>query len=943
MLTGKYLDFLNQIVQFIPEDRIYNDDLRTLTYGTDASLYRLVPMLVVKVESDEEIQKVIQKGYEFEVPLTFRAAGTSLSGQALTDSVLVMLSSSLKSYEISEDGSQIRMQPALVGAFANLYLSKYQKKLGPDPASINSAMIGGIVANNASGMTSGTAKNTYNTLAGMKIIFADGSVLDTTDEESKKEFSENHHEFLEKIKSLGEEVKSNENLSERITDKFRMKNTCGYGINSLVDFEDPFDIITHLMVGSEGTLGYISEVTLNTVPELPNKATSLVLFKDIKTACDAIPVLQQQPVDATEIMDRAALKSVEEKPGIPPHIKDLNDEAAALLIETSGESQEELDKNIGAIGKSLEHLEKAYPIEFIKDRKESKKLWDVRKGLFPTVCKSRELETTVIIEDLNFPTEKLADAALDLQSLFSKHDYDEAIIWGHSLAGNLHFVIAQNFSTDNEIRRYQNFMDDITKLVIEKYDGSLKAEHGTGRNMAPFVKYEWGDDAYKLMKEIKSTFDPKNILNPGVLINSDPQVYLQNLKPMPLADEIVDKCIECGFCEVNCPSKDITLTPRQRIVAYREISRLKRTGEDSARLNELIDEYNYHGDETCATDGLCELSCPVDIDTGKLIKELRAEHTTPNNQKLAQVFAGNMNLLTSSARIGLNLLNGVRKVIGDSAIQSSSNWTRKVSGSRAPKWNKFMPKGADPLYPSTANGKDELTVVYFPSCINRSMGVAEGSGDEESQTTVMHRVLTRAGYKIKYPGNIGGLCCGMPFSSKGYKREATKKGEELRTALMEASGNGKYPVLFDMSPCSKTFKEFLQAQNDSTLQVYDVTEFIHDYLFEKLKFNKLSDTVALHPVCSVKKMELEEKLKTIAETCAENVIIPPEVGCCGFAGDRGFTFPELNESALRDLKPSLTEDCHEGFSTSRTCEIGLSEHGGIHYKSIIYLVDRATR
>ncbi len=941
MLKGDYLLLYNELIKFIPKERLIYDELRKLAFGTDAGFYRLIPDLVVKVENETEAQKVIVLCNKFKLPITFRAAGTSLSGQAISDSVLLVLGGDWNKYEILENGDKIKLQPGVVGGFANLYLAKYNRKLGPDPASINSAKIGGIAANNASGMTSGTKFNIYNTLLGMKIIFADGSVLDTNSQSSKDEFYKKRKSFVDSISALAKKVKDNTVVANRINKKFEMKNTCGYGVNSLIDFDDPYNVISHLMIGSEGTLGFISELTLKTVPELPHKATALILFKDIKTACMAIPIFNNLPVDAAEIMDRAALKAVENKPGMPEFIKSLGSQAAALLIETSAMDEDSLDIRIKLITEAISDLPKEQPVQFTTDKKEYKKLWDIRKGLFPALCKDRKIGTTALIEDVNLPMERLADAVLDLQALFVKHNYNETIIWGHAIAGNVHFVFSQDFGTESEVLRYKYFMEDITKLVVEKYDGSLKAEHGTGRNMAPFVEYEWGTEIYKIMEEIKYIFDPDNIFNPGVILNKDKNIFLKNLKPMPIADPIIDKCIECGFCEVNCPSKNLTLSPRQRIVSWREIKRLTENGQDPQRLTTFKNAFDYFGNQTCATDGLCATGCPVDIDTGKLIKQLRLDSTSATGNSVAQVLANRMKFVTSSAKNGLNFVNFAHTVMGTNLMEGISKAMFNGSGKKIPLWNKYMPKGADKIvYP--AKDTNELKVVYFPSCISRSMGVSKDSGDTESQTTVMTRLLTKAGYSIIYPNDLPNLCCGMAFASKGFKHQGDGKANELINQLNIASENGKYPVLFDTSPCLYRTKEYIAIKNNANFTLYEPVEFIYDLLQDKLTFTQQEKTVAIHTTCSSKKMGLDDKFKALTSLCVKEVIAPAEVGCCGFAGDRGFSFPELNETALKELKPSLTPNCHEGYSNSRTCEIGLSVYSGIHYKSIIYLVDKCT-
>ena len=941
MLTEQYSKLYNELKSTIPKERLFNDELSTLAYGTDASFYRLTPKLVVKVNSEEETIFVIKKCNELKIPITFRASGTSLSGQSITDSVLIVADRSWNKITVSEDKTEITLQPAALGGKANFELNKFNKKIGPDPASINASTVIGIASNNASGMTSGVKFNSYNTLAEMKIIFADGTLLDTSSSKSKNSFLSSKSDFIKDLSNISDEAKNN--LSKRITKKYSIKNTTGYSINSLIDFDDPIEIIKHLMIGSEGTLGFISEITLSTVPSLPNKGTALILFPNINTACTTIPILKQLPVDAAEIMDRASLRSVENKQGLPNYLKELDEDVTALLIETSSSQVLELQKNIEQIKTSLKTIETVRPIEFTTDPKEYLKLWNVRKGLFPSVSKSRNAGTTVVIEDVNFETSKLAEAVSDLQSLFLKYNYPETIIWGHALSGNIHFVFSQNFNVPKEVERYKAFMDDVVKLVIEKYDGSLKAEHGTGRNMAPFVKYEWGDEAYSLMLQIKSLFDPKKILNPGVLINEDEQVHIKNLKPTPIVNPIIDKCIDCGFCEDVCPSKNLTLTPRQRITVWREINKLKNNNKDYSRLEELEKRFNYYGEQTCATDGLCELACPVDIDTGKLIKEIRSEQISGSELTFAKWIAENFKFVTTIAKYGLNFVGLFHTILGDSLMGSVANWTRSITGHNIPSWNVEMPTGSgfNPL--ELQKDKTQDTVVYFPSCLSRTMGTSNNSSVSENQTDVIQRLLTKAHFNILYPKSIKSLCCGMPFSSKGFNDLANHKSKELFVELLEISNDGKIPILFDTSPCTKTMTDYLSKTEQNQLRIYDTVDFIHDILLSKLNLVKKEKSIAIHPTCSTTKMGQSEKLNDIAKVCVTDVHVPKDINCCGFAGDRGFSFPELNESALKNLKPEVEKHkCSSGYSSSKTCEIGLSLHSGIDYNSIAYLVDECS-
>ncbi len=938
MLSEPYHNLYQQLVTRIPSSRLVIDPLRTLAYGTDASFYRLIPKLVIKTDSEAEIAFILKSAHELHLPVTFRAAGTSLSGQAVTDSVLVIGGDAWHQCEVLENGNKIRLQPGVIGARANHILSPYGRKIGPDPASINAAMIGGIAANNASGMCCGTAQNSYQTISSLRLVLADGTILDTADASSRASFASTHPEFLDGLRELARLVSKDTDLSSRILHKYKIKNTMGYSLNALVDFDDPFEMINHLMIGSEGTLGFMSEIVYRTVEEHAHKASALMIFPDIENACKATAILKSTPVAAVEIMDRAALRSVQNKAGMPGYLKTLSDTATALLVETRAGDSATLTSQIETITQAIKDIPLVYPVEFTDMESEYALLWNIRKGLFPAVGAVRKIGTTVIIEDVAFPIDRLASATMDLQDLMAKYHYDEAIIFGHALEGNLHFVFTQDFSSADEVERYRAFMHDVCEMVVGRYDGSLKAEHGTGRNMAPYLEMEWGPTAYGLMEKIKNIFDPRGILNPGVILNPNPKVHIENLKPLPPTDAIVDKCIECGFCEAICPSKSLTLTPRQRITSQREISRLKNSGNNPRRLAALSDGYDYQGEATCATDGLCALSCPVDINTGDLTKALRGLNVQNHrHQKLAGWVADHFGLVTKAMRTGLHIAQTIHRLLGTKSMTHLSVKARQLAGSRLPMWNAQMPSAAPYRSFTGSSRRSENNVVYFPACVNRTMGPATGDPCSEPLFDVTRRLLERAGFTVIFPDDTNKLCCGMPFESKGYFEQADRKAAELENALFAASENGKFPILCDTSPCLNRMRHAMK-----NLRLYDPVEFIHDEVLNRLDITPIPETVALHATCSTRKMGLENKLLAVARACAEKVVVPEMIDCCGFAGDRGFTYPELNAAALVHLRPEVENSCVAGYSTSRTCEIGLSLHSGINYRSILYLVDRVS-
>ncbi|MFO1324626.1 MAG: FAD-binding and (Fe-S)-binding domain-containing protein [Burkholderiales bacterium] len=935
-LTPPYDRLYAEAAAFIPPARLVTDPLRLLTYGTDASFYRLVPKIVVVVAGEDELIRLLALCARLGTPVTFRAAGTSLSGQAISDSVLILLSDGWRRCTPAADGSTITLQPGVIGAAANRALAPFGRKIGPDPASIDAAMIGGIAANNASGMCCGTAQNSYRTLAGLRAVLADGSVLDTRNDAGRAAFRRQRADLVDDLDALGRTTRANATLAERIRHKFRLKNTTGYSLNALVDFTDPLDIAAHLMIGSEGTLGFISEITYETVPEHAHKASALILFDSLETAARAVSVLANGPVAAVELADRAALRSVEGKPGLPESLAGVGPDGAALLVETRAADEARLGEQIAAVEAMLAGIPTHDPVRFSTDPAECARFWNVRKGMFPSVGAMRATGTTVIIEDVAFPVARLAEATLDLQRLLREHGYAEAIIFGHALEGNLHFVFTQDFNSPAAVDRYAAFMDALCRMVVERYDGSLKAEHGTGRNVAPFVELEWGAEAYALMRRIKALFDPAGLLNPGVLLSDDPQAHLKNLKPLPACDPLVDKCIECGFCEPKCPSRGLTLSPRQRIVGWREIARL---ADDAARTAAMRDEYDYLGIDTCAACGLCATACPVGIEVGLLIKSLRGKRAGPVAHRVASAAANHYGLVTAGVRAGLRVADLLHGVVGTSAMRGTLDRMRALSGGRLPKWSPTLARPVRFRPGPPAAPADAPTIVYFPSCAARTMGPQRGSEGMASLPESAAALFAKAGYAVVYPEGMSELCCGQPFESKGFNEAADRKSAELEHALHAASHGGRWTIVFDTSPCAYRMKRYLQGR----LPVRDIVEFIHDDVLPRVALAPVRDPVAIHPVCSLRKMGLVDKLARVAAACSADVVTVDDVLCCGFAGDKGFNVPELNEHALRHLKSAIPPSCRAGYSSSRTCEIGLSDAAAIPYQSIVYLVEACAR
>ncbi len=983
--------FLNEIKGILPADRVYTDELRTLAWGTDASFYRLTPQVVIRAKDEDEVATIVRTASKYGLPFTFRAAGTSLSGQSVSDSILIVAGKNWEDYSVAADAESITLQPGIVGARVNQILKPLGRVFPPDPASIGSAMVGGIVANNASGMNCGTHANSDRMLISARLVLPDGTVLDTGDAASREAFRQSHPEFIAKIEALRDRVRANQPLADRIRKKYSIKNVTGLNLRPLVAYDDPFDIIAHSVVGCEGTLAFISQVTMRTLHDYPCKASAMLYFFTMRESCEAVVALKQLKssdadiamseenlmVKSAEMLDYLSLASVDD----PVYLQYKQDVDAgkiegvepgdyhnltAILTETKAVTPDELQRRIDAIMQCLSQFKTYIPVAFTTDPAVYGKYWAIRSGIFPSVGGARPVGTSCLIEDVAFAVEDLPEATVKLQKLIADHGYKDACIYGHAFEGNYHFIINQLFSDESEVQRYAGMMRDVARLVVEEYDGSLKAEHGTGRNMAPFVKYEWGEEAFEAMRELKEIFDPHYLLNPGVIFNDDPECFIKHFKPLPelkmrgleapqdspsvhkTVEGVLkaNKCIECGFCEVNCLTCGLTLSSRQRIVILREISHLRETGSDPNRLATLVKQYRYQGDQTCAGDGLCSTSCPMGINVADLTHLVRSEALPQGSMGYktgdwaARHFAG----IKSGLRFTLDVARLGHNVLGTSAMKGIAGAMHKAG---LPLWTPAMPgKARQPKACRDAKScvsREEsqalpLKVVYFPSCINQTMGLSKGSPVKNTLVDEMLQLCRKAGYEVIFPEGLEKMCCGTIWESKGMLDIADRKTAELDEALWQASEQGKYPVVCDQSPCLHRMRKCI-----TRMQLYEPVEFIWEYLRERLEFTPIDRHVALHFTCSTREMGLVDKMTSLARLCSNNVFLPEGVGCCGFAGDRGWTHPEVNRWALRKLRRQLEDNRIEmGYSNSRTCEVGLETNGGIPYQSIVYLVNEVT-
>jgi D-lactate dehydrogenase len=922
-------------------DRVLSRALDLVRYASDASPYRVFPQVVVAPRSVDEVARVLTYGRRSGIPVTLRAGGTSLNGQAQGGGILVDVRRHWRGVTVeAPDGARVRVRPGTTLGHVNRMLSRHGRRLGPDPASTDFATVGGVIANNSGGMRCGIERDSYRTVRALTFVLPSGTVIDSAATDAEARFAAAEPELAVGLAAIRDEIRADEELSARIRRKFAIKNTMGYRLCAFLDADEPVEIFRRLLVGSEGTLAFVAEATFETVP-VPRRTTVAWLhFPSIDAAVAPVPELVAAGATAVELMVAPALIAASHLiPGTPESWRELPLESAALLVELAADDEAGLDAATDAARAVLEPCELIRPVEFTRAREPIELAWRVREGLHGLVGKLRPEGSALIVEDVCVAPARIAEAATDIQALLAKHGFLAGVA-GHASAGNLHFNLTPEFSQASERERYEAFMGELVELVLGKYDGSLKAEHGTGLNMAPFVEREWGTKATEMMWRIKGLADPDGVLSPGVLLNRDPGVHLRHLKTTPAIEEVATTCVECGFCEPVCPSADLTLTPRQRIVLRREMARQP---AGSPVLAALLEQYEYDGLETCAADGTCMLHCPVSIDTGKLVKGLRAREHTPRAERVAVAVAKRWASVERGARAGLRVGRG----FGAAPLSRAAR--RAVSRELVPEWPANMPPPAPSRLPATS--REGAAAVYVPACINRMFGRPRGSGDGPTLPEALVAVSARAGLPVWIPDDVAGSCCATPWTSKGYADGAAWMARHTVAALWRWSDEGALPVVIDASSCALGLASELEPHLDEQgkerhgrLEIVDSVAWAHDRLLPRLTLGRRLRSIAVHPPCASRHLGTAGTLTTLAGALADEAFVPPSTRCCGFAGDRGFLHPELTASATSGLAAELAGRSFDAYVCSnRTCEIGLQQATGASYASVVHVLEELTR
>ncbi|GAA3640616.1 FAD-binding and (Fe-S)-binding domain-containing protein [Microlunatus ginsengisoli] len=937
---------LRRLQEALPErGQARGEEFDRLAAAHDASHFLLVPSAVVAPRTAEEVARLLRATAVAGTPLTFRSGGTSLSGQAVTDGVLADVRRHFRGIEVLDGGERVRVQPGATVRQLNARLAAYGRKFGPDPASEAACTIGGVVANNSSGMACGTVENSYRTLESVVAVLASGTVIDTGAPDADELLRNREPDLYAGLIRLRDRVRDNPSSTAKIAQQFAMKNTMGYGLNSFTDHTSPVDILTHLIVGSEGTLAFVASATFRTIPLRRKASSGLLIFDDLYAANRVLPELVATGASTLELMDATSLRVGQSFPDCPAPIAALDvNRQAALLVEYQATDDEGLAELVAGAEPVLRGLPVRQPVTLSGDPSARGKLWKLRKGLYTSVAGARPSGTTALLEDVVVPVATLADTCAELARLFDEYAYRDSVIFGHAKDGNIHFMLTDRFESSDQLARYSDFTEDLVELILAN-DGSLKAEHGTGRVMAPYVRRQFGDELYAVMCEVKALFDPAGLLNPGVVITDDDQAHLRHIKLAPTVEPEVDRCVECGYCEPVCPSRDLTLTPRQRIAVRREIRAAELAG-DHERAERLEQAYGYAGIETCAVDGMCQTACPVLINTGDLVRRLRRENLPKVAGAAWTTAAGHWSAATRAGSLGLSLADHVPGPLVGPVSKINSAARRVVGAEQLPLWSPELPGGGrsrrrDRPALAGARGADETApdAVYLPACVNAMFGPAEGPGVQIG----FEQLCERAGIVLDVPAEIDSLCCGTPWSSKGVADGYARMRQRVLPILRRATRDGALPLVCDASSCTEGLIKMLSSADGPAIRVIDIVTFVAERIVPSLGDHRRIASITLHPTCSSTQLGIDDDLRTVAGAVAERVDVPASWGCCAFAGDRGMLHPELTAAATAAEAAEVTAlggAAHA--SCNRTCELGMTRATGQTYRHVVELLAEVT-
>jgi len=875
------------------------DDISRALYSTAACIFKIMPMGIVIPKDEEDLIKVVNYAYAHKIPITARGSGSSLAGQALGEGIIIDFSKYMnKILEINEKESYVRVQPGIVLADLNKALSSIDKFFPPDPSSGNWCTIGGMIANNSGGARSAKYGDTRAYTISLKIVLANGEVItarpiELYSDEWKKIIDSKTLES-EVYRRLREIYEKNQNLIEEGYPKVS-RNSSGYYLKEMI--KDGRMDITKLFVGSEGTLGIITEAKLKIVERPKVKATALAYFSSLDDAGKAIIEILNFKPSAGELMDERLVGMIRQaRPDINEWLPE--DTNTVILMEFDGDDIEKIKDEIEKMRKHLvDDLKIAIRIDVAYDPFEQERLWQIRKSAVPIMNRTKgEKKLIPLVEDASVHPYKIPNYINGIYEIFEKHEV-ESIVYGHANDGNIHVRLAMNLKDRKDFDKMQPIADEVHDLVLS-LGGTFSGEHGDGRLRSAYLPKLF-KQIYPFFKEVKSVFDPLNILNPNVKISDDKNNLIKNLRYDPSyrlvktgtsLDDLeyiieIEACHGCAQCKSTiltnmCPVYkalyDEKVAPRSKANLLRSLIS-GQINADHIDLKELLEVLDY-----CLVCKMCSIECPTNVNIPKMVLQARADFVKKTGQPFSDYVIMNVPFILRLGSITRSITNRFMNMrFFRSIMQRTLGLDERI---KIPRFHRDEIKNWS-REPLGYNGK----VVYFVGCFARWVEPEIGRATVD--------VLARNGVKVVVPDQD---CCGVPMLGHGRLDLARKKMELNLKKLSKFVMDG-YDIVSTCPSCSLSLKEdyvdFLNNKDAKLISehTYDIGEYLmmlynEGRLNMEFKESYLPNSITYHAPCHLKAQEIGkptwELLKKILKLNFKEIA---DDTCCGMAGTYGLT------------------------------------------------------
>ena len=896
------------------------DRISRALYSTDASVYQIEPLGVVIARNRDDIITTVRLCHEFRCPLTIRGGGTSQAGQAVGGGVILDTSKYInRVLDVDVERRTARVEPGIVLDELNAQLKPHNLRFAPDISTASRATLGGMMANNSAGARSVLYGITLHHVLEQHVVFADGSVAhlkDLTPSELDAACAENsiYGQGCRTVRDLATAYAAE--IDRRYPKLLR--RVAGYNLNEFARRDQPFNL-SRLMVGSEGTLGVVLEATVKLVPLPKAKAVMAIEFAGLLEALEAAPLILRHGPSAVEVMDKFILDYTKQNAELQRKRQAFisGDPGALLCVEFYAEDAAELPARLQALEADLTSHGYGYRYFHALDLPAQAGIWSVREaGLGLSMAMKDDNKSLSFVEDTAVEPARLRDFIDRFLHLVRAHG-TSAGVYAHASVGCLHVRPVVNLKTEAGVRAFESLANAVSDLVLE-FGGALSGEHGDGLVRSPFMRKMFGPVLYEAFREIKRTFDPHGILNPGKIVDAPP--LTANLRYGPTyrshapqtwfdysawggMSGAVEMCSGLGACRKTldgtmCPSymatREEAHSTRGRANTLRLVmaGRLDESGLGDEGVREVLD--------LCLECRACKAECPVGVDVARFKSEFLADYWQRHGTPLRARALGHVHALS---RWASRVPGAANALVGSGIVRSLNARLLGLHPDRPlPRWAHHTLQAQwarDPARPPEPEGSRRAWLFNdtFTNYFHPEIGLAA------------REVLEAAGVTAGLAANV---CCGRPLISQGLLQEArelaarnTKYLSSLVGRALPGAPGGPdrvRPTIVFLEPsCLSAMREDVPAllrgeQQQQARQIADACLSFEEFVERRagaadgrgVPLREGPARVLLHGHCHQKSMGGVAPAKALLARIPGATVTDLDAGCCGMAGSFGY-------------------------------------------------------